>query len=146
MAGEEQFHPAGVVVGDDGSANAAAAVRYAAGDATRRGLTLHIVAAYSLLSAPHPPDLPFGYVPSDAELGEAVEQQLAERWSGLSAPSVELHAVRARAADTLVRAGETAALVVVGARGVGGFDALLLGSVADQVARHCACPVTVVKA
>jgi nucleotide-binding universal stress UspA family protein len=47
-------------------------------------------------------------------------------------------------ATALLDAAEGAALVVVGRRGVGGFGRLLLGSVADHVARHAPCPVVVV--
>ena len=47
------------------------------------------------------------------------------------------------AARTLAGA-EAADLVVVGARGVGGFRGLLLGSLAHQVAVHAPCPAVVV--
>jgi nucleotide-binding universal stress UspA family protein len=36
-------------------------------------------------------------------------------------------------------------LVVVGARGLGGLERFLLGSVSDNVVRHAPCPVLVVK-
>ena len=140
----EVFQPDGVVVGDDGSADGAAAVRYAAQEAGRRGVPLHVVTAYSVLSAPRPADLPFGYVATEEEMEAAVLARLHERWGGL-AGDVRFHAVHAPAAKVLIVAGLTADLVVVGARGVGGFDAQLLGSVADQVVHHAHAPVVVVK-
>jgi len=51
---------------------------------------------------------------------------------------------RGSAAEHLVAASKSADLVVVGSRGRGGFVGLLLGSVAQQVASHAACPVVVV--
>jgi nucleotide-binding universal stress UspA family protein len=138
------FRPDGVVVGDDGSDNAAAAVRFAAEEAARRGARLHVVAAYSVLSAPRPADLPFGYVATQAEMAEAVLAELRARWDGLG-EHVQMHALHAPAAEVLIAAGLSADVVVVGARGVGGFDALLLGSVADQVVHHAHAPVIVVK-
>lgn len=140
----ETFRPDGVVVGDDGSENAAAAVRFAVEEAARRGVRLHVVAAYSVLTAPRPAGLPFGYVASEEEMRDAALAELQERWDGLG-ENAEMHAIHAPAAAVLIAAGHTADVLVVGARGVGGFDAMLLGSVADQVVHHAHAPVIVVK-
>ena len=46
--------------------------------------------------------------------------------------------------EVLVELGRTADLLVVGARGRGGFRHLLTGSVATQLVNHAPCPVTIV--
>ncbi|MFT3872340.1 MAG: universal stress protein [Nocardioides sp.] len=145
MSETAELAPSGVVVGDDGSANARAAVEFAAEEATRRGLPLHVIRCYSMSTAPRPDGLPFGYVPSEAELGESLRAFLEKQWAGLAAPSVEVHVVAAPAAQTLISAGDTATVLVVGACGQGRLEGLLLGSVADKVVRLTSCPVIVVK-
>ena len=47
-------------------------------------------------------------------------------------------------AEVLVELGRTADLLVVGARGRGGFHHLPTGPVATQLVNHAPCPVTVV--
>ncbi|WP_300604638.1 universal stress protein [Trebonia sp.] len=37
-----------------------------------------------------------------------------------------------------------AEMIVIGSRGVGGFERLTMGSVGDQVARHAHCPVVII--
>lgn len=48
-------------------------------------------------------------------------------------------------ARALLAVSERAAMIAVGARGIGGFPGLLMGSVAGHVAEHAHCPVAVVR-
>ena len=63
-----------------------------------------------------------------------------------TAPGVPVttRAVQGRPARTLLDAAAGADLLVVGARGRGGFTGLRLGSVSQQCLHHAPCPVVVV--
>ncbi len=138
----------GVVVGDDGSTCAATAVRAAAEEAVRRGTMLHVLRAWSLTSAVRPDDVPPGIVPSMLEFEAATlaaeRRRVTELLAGVSV-EVQVHAVHAAPAKALIAASETAELLVVGTRGLGGFKHLVLGSVAEQCLRHAASNVLVVR-
>jgi len=144
-----EVHPdGGVVVGDDGSSCAAAAVRAAAEDAVRRGVTLHVVRAWSITSAVRPVDVPDGIIPSMREFESATLEEERRRVTELvegQPVGVEVHAVHCGAAKALITASATAELLVVGTRGIGGFKHLLLGSVAEQCLRHAPSSVLVVR-
>ena len=60
---------------------------------------------------------------------------------------VEITAITGRPADVIVSEAERTAadVIVVGARGVGVVQRLLLGSVSESVLRHARCPVLVVR-
>ncbi|HEU4512693.1 MAG TPA: universal stress protein [Nocardioidaceae bacterium] len=139
----------GVVVGDDGSEGAAHAVRYALEEARRRNMTLHVIRAWSILSTSRPADVPPGFAASLPEYeASAREEEQARVEHILGADPgvpVEVHCVHSPAATALIKASETADVVVVGSRGLGGFRSLVLGSVAEQCIRHCAGPVIVVR-
>ena len=138
----------GILVGHDGSECAQEAVRWAGRLAFRAGLDLHVLRAWAMTSAPRPSTWEPGYVPPLADWEKAVHDELSAhvRAVGID-PSVRVtcHTVHSSAARGLIDSAAGADLVVVGARGRGGFRGLLLGSVSDQVVHHAPCPVTVIR-
>ena len=58
---------------------------------------------------------------------------------------VDLEVKPDRPASALIEASEGASVVVVGARGLGGFTGLLLGSTSRAVVRESLAPVIVVR-
>ena len=72
------------------------------------------------------------------------ERVAAARAAGIAARGVVRVGVPA---DELVRTAddEKAAMIVIGTHGRGGFQRLMLGSVADRVLRRATCPVLVVR-
>jgi len=138
----------GIVVGHDGSKSAQEALVWAGRLACRADLDLHVVRAWAMMTAPQPSGWTPGYVPPLPEWEQAVLDELTAnvKAAGLD-PSVRVHcyAVHKAAAQGLMTAAEGASLLVMGARGRGGFRGLLLGSVSDQLVHHAPCPVTVVR-
>jgi nucleotide-binding universal stress UspA family protein len=136
----------GLVVGHDGSRAAAEAVRWAARLAGRLDCPLHVVRAWTLSTAPRPASATTGYVPSLLEFEQAVRERLDRDVARLDLGAVEVttHVLHGSAARRLLEAAARADMLVVGARGEGGFRGLRFGSTADQVVRHASCPVVVV--
>ena len=137
----------GILVGHDGSPASSKAVIWAAGHAARLGVPLHVMRAWSLTNAPRPETMERGYVPPIEDFEQAVLKHLARDVEALNLPAectVELHAVHGQSAQKLLEAAGEAEMVVVGARGAGGFRGLRFGSTADQVMRNAPCPVVVV--
>jgi len=84
---------------------------------------------------------------------EAAEERLrrfTERAiDGVSNPRrehVDVVVFRGGASEALLAAAEQSSLLIVGSRGIGGFDRLLLGSVSAQCATHAVVPTVVVPA
>jgi nucleotide-binding universal stress UspA family protein len=141
--------PASLVVGHDRSAGAEAALELA----LQLGSELHapvvILRAWSMVTAPRPANWTFGYVPSEDELAEAVQNELVadtrakvDRFPGVDVGFRVDHRGPARA---LIEASREARMLVVGSRGLGGFGELVLGSVSDQCVRYASCPVLVAR-
>ncbi len=134
-----------IVVGDDGSAAAGEAVRWASALAGDLGATLEVVRAWTLRSTPRPASLAGTHVPSEEEFGTALLEDLKVDVDKLGLPSeVTCTVVHGTSSATLLKAAEGARLLVVGSRGAGGFSGLLMGSTADQVVRYGSMPVVVV--
>ncbi|HEX7096346.1 MAG TPA: universal stress protein [Acidimicrobiales bacterium] len=145
-----------VVVGVDGSAASLAAMHWAIDELVRRGGgRLHVVHTWEYPVVALAPSPVGTVVPPSDEMQRAAEDALATilEQAGVTdnlPKGVELvKVVRAGGAASVLLglAKELPAdLVVVGARGRGGFVGLLLGSVATQVVNHATVPTVVVPA
>ena len=130
-----------IVVGIDGSDHARRALGWAVEEAKLRGATLRLVHSWKF---PAPVPLPDGGVaPADLEgvANATLDDACALVDDGVA---VQREIANDHAAMALVRCSEGADLVVLGARGLGGFKGLLLGSVSAQVVHHAKCPVVIV--
>lgn len=141
--------PQVIVVSHDGSRAADAAFRWALAHARAVSGKLRVVRAWTMKSAPRPRTQTVGYVPPVDDFEEAVVEALRADCARISAGyddvDIACSAVRGPAANKLLEAAADADLLVVGARGLGGFRGLALGSVSDQLVRHSPCPVVVVR-
>ncbi|MGH3749116.1 MAG: universal stress protein [Micromonosporaceae bacterium] len=137
-----------IVVGVDASDHAAAALAFAFEEAAFRGAPLHALHAWTEPTSTGPGDMiPLVYDPELVQQEEArLEAELLAGWSEKYPDVVVTREVaRGRARDTLIAASRDAQLLVVGARGVGGFRGLLFGSVSQAALHHADCPVAVVR-
>jgi nucleotide-binding universal stress UspA family protein len=137
-----------VVVGVDGSADSELAVEFAFQEAAARNAEL--VALHAWYGSPPrriEDELPLIYNAEDvqAEQVRQLAEAIAKARSRFPAVTVAEVVRHGRPARTLVEAAAGAQLVVVGARGRGGFTGLLLGSVSQAVLHHAPCPVAIVR-
>jgi nucleotide-binding universal stress UspA family protein len=138
----------GILVGHDGSRCALEALSWAARLAARADMELHVLRAWSMTTAPRPSSWSPGYVPPVEDFEKAAYDELTRHVAAVGldpAVRVTCHVVHAAPAQAMIAAAAGADLLVVGARGRGGFAGLLLGSVSDQIVHHAPCPVTVVR-
>jgi len=136
-----------VVVAVDGSEDSLRAAEWAALEARRHAVPLLIVSAPALVPRLH------AY--------QAAPEAIANALRGISARALEAAITRCEevapglpvstgllsgpAALAVAASGSGASILVVGARGAGGFAAMILGSVSRYVASRAACPVVVVR-
>jgi len=139
----------GITVGVDGSAHAQHALEWAVREAGARHMALNVITVNPVLVSGwtrEPVILPGdekALVEVREAAAEAVDKAVAA--NGEPAPaSVSVMAVNGAVAEELVTASRDSDLVVVGARGGGGFSRLALGSISSQVVHHAECPVVVV--
>jgi len=133
-----------ILVGVDGSEHSRLALKWAADEAKRRGSLLRIICGQGRENR----HVPEWYKSDSSDLSPG--QAILDDAYGLVAtrhPSVvaRVEATEWGPAVALTVASRTADVLVVGARGRGGFQELLLGSVSDQCIQHARCPVAVVR-
>jgi nucleotide-binding universal stress UspA family protein len=143
--------PTRVVVGVDGSAGSLAALRWAAQEASLRGVGVHVVTAWqrqraygsaNVFGVGMDPTFDTEESLAAAAAEEAVhlaEQARKERDVPMTWATVEGHPAMA-----LLAVVEEGDILVVGSRGHGGFVSALLGSVGQHVVTHARCPVVVI--
>lgn len=133
-----------IVVGIDGSPAATAALRWAAGEARSHDAELTVI---SVVAPPATFGYPMAVVPGmDEALLQSAEimldEALAEVFGDKRPAKVRRVVEEGTPSRVLIDASAKATLLVVGARGHGGF---LLGSVSDRCVHHANCPVVVVR-
>ena len=123
-----------ILVAYDGSADAELALRWAAEEARATGRGLHVVTVDDAITSPWGAEV--------AHRGEDVLAGVEERLADLD---VELETRIGHVTGELLRASVSDDLLVVGSRGHGRAEDLLIGSVSQHLARHAPCPVVVVR-
>jgi nucleotide-binding universal stress UspA family protein len=140
----------GVVVGVDGSPTSRVAVDWAARDAALRDVPLTVVHVMPTVvigawrDFPMPPEV---LQSRDRRAEELVGEALGWVADAISeSPRIDVRHQVASAAvvPSLVDMSKDADLVVVGCRGLGGVQKLLLGSVSSALVHHAHCPVAVI--
>ena len=138
-----------VVVGIDGSPASLEALEWAVEAAVARRAELRVVHAWHLPYVGT--DIYGGMLAVDPDTFEDVARKVVDDalakvdTRGLDVPMTTC-VVHDGAAPAVLAAAAEADLVVVGARGTGGFTGLLLGSASNQIVHHAPCPVVVVPA
>lgn len=138
-----------IVVGVDGSKYSRQALQWALEEAHSHQQRVLVVSTWT--NPPMPTDPPFGSFPwgSSTDRGPATREMLDAMIDELTPDyqevAVERRTVSGNAAQQLITLSEQAALVVVGAKGHGGFAGMLLGSVSQHVLAHSRCTVVVVR-
>jgi nucleotide-binding universal stress UspA family protein len=135
---DDALRPDGsVVVGVDGSERSDAAVRFAAGEADRRGGRLVALHAWDWLAQPGAFDPTFDRDAAVRYAATAVMRVLGER-------PVDVVAVNDRPARALLERSAAGDLVIVGSRGLSAVRGSFVGSVSRQLAHHAPSTVVVV--
>lgn len=133
-----------IIVGIDTSEDSRRALALAIDEAVLRASELVLVHAYP---TPEIVALPAVVtLPTDDELKAAAQQTIVDMLADVAIPeglTVTTLIAAGGAARVLCEESKNADMLVVGARGLGGFRGLLLGSVTHQVVAHAHCPILI---
>ncbi|WP_436776453.1 universal stress protein [Yinghuangia sp. YIM S09857] len=138
MTRQTPHGPPHITVGVDGSTHADEALRWAADEAVRRGMALRIVHAWL------PMPVRGGRAAEAAESRRILDD--AEVRANAYTPGLAITTVDTTdlVGSALSAESSTAAMLVLGSRGRGGFRSLVLGSTSLTAAAVGRCPVVVV--
>jgi nucleotide-binding universal stress UspA family protein len=119
-----------VVIGYDGSSASQTALDFGLDHARRHDLAVRVVAAQ----------------PAGTELHRITEAELRDAVHERGGHDAELIQITGHPAEHILRLAADAGLIVIGARGRGGFTGMLIGSVSQTVLHHADCPVAIIPA
>ncbi|MEV0067934.1 MULTISPECIES: universal stress protein [unclassified Amycolatopsis] len=134
-----------IVVGVDGSAGSAAALRWALSEAHTSGRRVVALRAWTFdptsdlesAATQSPQDI-------EARYRGQLEQAVADALAGVEPVPVRAETVDGAPGPALVRTSQNAAMLVVGSHGHGRLLRLLVGSVSAYCLKESRCPVVVV--
>jgi nucleotide-binding universal stress UspA family protein len=136
----------GIVVGVDGSSHSMKSLDWALDEAALRKTSVTVLAVAPAAASIW--GITQQFSPSQ-ETQERVKQAAEELVKTAVArhghQPVTVQSFSGVPADELIKASGDADLLVVGARGAGGFARLAMGSVSSQVSHHAHCPVVIVR-
>jgi len=137
-----------IVVGHDGSPQSDHALARALELAQGLEAPVVVLRSWTIDTAPKGSVWDQGYVSSFREISATVTRELEQGIRPLldeyPAVSVTYHGVFGGPEEVLLRSSSTARMLVLGSRGRGGFEGLVLGSVSTKCADRANCPVLVV--
>jgi len=144
-----------ILVGTDGSKDAALATQAAIDLSTKTGAELHIVHAWRRPRAPSlaRPGLAYpsleaaGYCDAPQQAAEELLEEQTERIRAAGGTITGAHLREGRAAEEIAGLAEELEvdLVVVGSRGAGAIERLVTGSASEGVVHLAPCPVLVMR-
>lgn len=133
-----------IVVGVDGSEASKTALQWSAHQAELTEAELEVVIAWR-------PPVTYGFavdtsdVDFETQARDTVNRLVEEVLGADTSLSVTKRVIRGHPAPVLIEAADRAALLVVGSRGHGAFEEMLLGSTSLHCVHHANCPVLVVR-
>jgi nucleotide-binding universal stress UspA family protein len=140
----------GIIVGVDGSGHSQRALEWAMREAALRQVPLTVLTVHEAVRGYYSGMAVFGDDPERTEearqLAQAETDKVLDGLDGPRPASVTVKAVHGFPVEELIEASRDADIIVLGSRGAGGFTRLMMGSVADQVAKHAHAPVLIVPA
>lgn len=136
--------PERILLATDGSEDANLAARAAVDLSIKSGSKLHVVYAWHSVPSPHFKSF------IHSQLKEAAEEMLAKEVSRIESDGghvAEAHLEEGRTVDEILGQAEKigAGLIVLGSRGHGPVESLVMGSVSEGIVRHAPCPVLVMR-